>query len=278
MNALVETLGALLLLAGALLCLLAAVGVLRLPDFFLRTHAATKAGVAGSGLVLLGVAALLGEPGVLLKAALAVLFLLLTTPVAGHLIGRAGYVSGVPLWRGTHEDALAGVLPRAGEPDAEAHGDGHADGPPVRRVVLALAHGPFIDAAIAQAVLLAQRHGAELHGVAVIDVPRLQNVGPVPIGAGWHAQRMREHRIAQARRAAADVLQRFEAAARASGLRWSARLDEGAPRALLREHCDAHTQLVLAAGAWFDQGVLGLRVDVAQRLDLALPRPLRVLG
>jgi len=277
MDATLEILGALLLLAGAVLCLLAAVGVLRLPDFFMRMHAATKAGVAGSGLVLLGVAALLGEPSVWFKAALAVLFLLITTPVAGHLLGRAGYVSGVPLWRGTHEDALAGVLVRHGEPGEDSTPAGTAT-PPVRRVVLALAQGPAIDRAIAEAVLLARRHGAELHGVAVIDVPRLQNVGPVPIGAGWHAQRMREHRIAQARSAAADVLQRFEAAARASGLRWQARLDEGKPRDRLRACCDEHTQLVLAAGGWFDQGVLGLKVDVAHRLDLALPRPLKVLG
>lgn len=264
-----EWLGALLLLGGALLCLTAAVGVLRLPDFFMRMHAATKAGVAGSGLVLLGVAALHGDPATWVKAALAVLFLLITTPVAGHLIGRAGYVSGAPLWRGTHEDALRGVLPRGEAATGQ-------DAPP-RRVVLALAAGPHIDAAIARAVALAQRHDAELWGVAVIDVPRLQNVGPVPIGAGWHAQCMRERRIAQARRAAADVMQRFEEAARASGLRWSARLEEGRPRAVLRALCDDTTQLLVAADGWFDQGVLDLRVDVAHRLDLALRRPLQVL-
>ncbi|MBL0919867.1 MAG: Na+/H+ antiporter subunit G [Hydrogenophaga sp.] len=267
-----EWLGALLVLGGALLCLLAAVGVLRLPDFFMRMHAATKAGVAGSGLVLLGVAALQGEPATWVKVALAVLFLLITTPVAGHLIGRAGYVSGVPLWRGTREDALAGVLPRG----SDAHGSAPDDAA-VRRVLIALAAGPHIARAIEQAVALARRHGAELCGVAVIDVPRLQNVGPVPIGAGWHAQRMREHRIAQARRAAADVLQRFEATAQASGLRWSAQLAEGRPRDVLRARCDEGTQLVVAADGWFDQGVLDLRVDVAHRLDLALQRPLRVL-
>lgn len=265
--------GALLLLAGALLCLLASLGVLRLPDFFMRMHAATKAGVAGSGLVLLGVAAVQGDPATWTKAVLAVLFLLITTPVASHLIGRAGYVSGAPFWSGTREDALAGVLPRLAEPGVA---DAPLDRPP-QRVLLALAHGPHTDAAIARAVALAQQHGAALHGVALIDLPRLQNVGPVPIGAGWHAQRMREHRIAQARRSAADVLQRFEAAARDSGLVWSARLEEGRPRDLLRACCDDGTQLVVAPFGWFDQGVLGLRVDVAHRLDLALKRPLKVL-
>ncbi|MCL4182868.1 MAG: monovalent cation/H(+) antiporter subunit G [Burkholderiaceae bacterium] len=112
-----QWIGAVLLLGGSVICLFAAVGVLRLPDFFMRMHAATKAGVAGSGLVLLGVAAFDGSAATWTKAVLAVLFLLMTTPVAGHLIGRAGYVSGVALWRGTSEDALDGILPRAGVTD-----------------------------------------------------------------------------------------------------------------------------------------------------------------
>lgn len=268
-----QWLGALLLLAGALLCLAASVGVLRLPDFFMRMHAATKAGVAGSGLVLIGVAALHGDASTWIKAGLAVLFLLLTTPVAGHLIGRAGYLSGVSLWRGTREDALAGVLPRRALEDGLLD----TDEAPLRRVVLALAAGPHVDAAIRRAIELARRHDAELCGVAVIDVPRLENVGPVPIGAGWHAQRMRERRIAQARRAAADVIQRFEEAAHGAGLRWSARLEEGVPRRILQACGDDGSQLLVAAEGWFDQGVLGLRVDVAGRLDLALKRPLRVI-
>lgn len=263
--------GAALLLGGALLCLLAAIGVLRLPDFFMRMHAATKAGVAGSGLVLLGVAALDGEPTTWIKAGLAVLFLLLTTPVAGHLIGRAGYVSGQPLWGGTREDALRGVLHR-NEPGS------HAVTPQtVTRVVLALAEGPHADRAIAQAVALAREHGAELCGMAVIDLPRLQNVGPVPIGAGWHAQQMRERRISQARGAAAQVLQRFETAARSAGITWSSRLTEGRPRALLRETCGPRDLLVVAAEGWFDQGVLQLRVDVASRLGLQGSHTLRVV-
>jgi monovalent cation/proton antiporter MnhG/PhaG subunit len=112
-----QWIGAILLLGGSVVCLFAAIGVLRLPDFFMRMHAATKAGVAGSGLVLLGVAAFDGSAATWTKAVLAVVFLLVTTPVAGHLIGRAGYVSGVALWRGTSEDALDGVLPRAGVDD-----------------------------------------------------------------------------------------------------------------------------------------------------------------
>lgn len=271
-----DWIGALFLLGGSLLCLLAAIGVLRLPDFFMRMHAATKAGVAGCGLVLLGVAAFDGTLSTWIKALLAVLFLLLTTPVAGHLIGRAGYVSGVPLWRGTREDALSGVLPRR-RFDMDSDADAPADTARIERVVLALAAGPYIDRAIAQAVELACRHEAELCGVAVVDVPRLLNVGPVPIGAGWHAQQMRERRIEQARRTAADVIQRFEEAARQSGRPWSVRLEEGRPRKVLRAFCDDATLLAAAAEGWFDQGVLYMRVDIASRLEWPGVRPVLVL-
>ena len=270
--------GALLLLGGSVICLLAALGVVRLPDFFMRMHAATKAGVAGSGLVLLGVAAIDGSLSTWIKAVVAVVFLFLTTPVAGHLIGRAGYVSGVPLWRGTREDALAGVLPRGRFDIAPDQAGFSAEpGRPIERVVLALAAGPSLDRAIEQAVRLAREHEAELCGVAVIDVPRLLNVGPVPIGAGWHAQQMRERRVARARQAAADAMQKFEAAAVRSGLDWTVQLEEGQPRKVLGSFCEETTLVAVPADSWFDQGVLDMRVDVAARLSWPGMRPVVVL-
>ncbi len=107
-----DWIAAFFLVGGAAICLIASIGVLRLPDFFLRMHAATKAGVAGAGLVLVGVA--FAEPSLAtaFKVVLANVFLLLTVPVAGHLLGRAGYVAGVPLWGGTTKDELSGVLKR----------------------------------------------------------------------------------------------------------------------------------------------------------------------
>lgn len=260
-------LSSLFLVGGAALCLLAAIGVLRLPDFFMRMHAATKAGVAGCGLVLIGVGFADGTAATWIKVSMAILFLLLTTPVAGHMLGRAAYVGGAPLWSGTTGDALHQVLPRgqfgrrmAAAPHAEAIAEG------VRSVVLALAKGPHMESAILQAMALAREHSADLCGVAIIDVPRLSNVGPVPIGAGWHAQRMRERRIRLARQAAADVIQRFEELASRSGLRWSVRLEEGRPSRILASIAKPGCLLAVAAVGWFDQGVLDLKVNVTRRL------------
>ena len=111
-----------LLVGGALVVALAALGVAPLPDPFSRMHAAAKAGVAGAGLVLLGAGLAFGTTGAILTALAAVGFLVLTAPVASHALGRAAYVSGAALGGASASDALAGVLRR---------GDVHAgpDGP-----------------------------------------------------------------------------------------------------------------------------------------------------
>ncbi|MDQ1081506.1 monovalent cation/H(+) antiporter subunit G [Pseudoroseomonas cervicalis] len=114
MDVALTLLALLLKLAGAAFLLAAALGVLRFADPFQRMHAATKAGTLGAGLVVLGSVLTLGSLSALLMGGLTLLFLLATIPIAGHLLGRAAYVSGAVMAEG--EDALAGVLPRAGQP------------------------------------------------------------------------------------------------------------------------------------------------------------------
>jgi len=111
----------LLLLAGTLFIVVAAVGVLRLPDLLMRMHAATKAGTLGAGLLLVAVAVSAPETSVMARAIATVVFLLLTAPIAAHLIARAAYYSGeATLWEGTSVDELADALESAehlGDPD-----------------------------------------------------------------------------------------------------------------------------------------------------------------
>ena len=87
-------LGSALLLVGAVFTLLAALGVLRLPDLYTRMHAASKAGVVGAGFVLLAVAVVSFDGAVALRALIGVGFLLLTTPVSAHLLARASHICG----------------------------------------------------------------------------------------------------------------------------------------------------------------------------------------
>lgn len=95
-----------LVILGGLFMLLAGVGVARMPDMFMRMQAATKAATLGVGCMLLAVAFHFGDLGVATRAVLVTAFMFLTAPVAAHVIARAAYSVGVPLWQGTICDEL----------------------------------------------------------------------------------------------------------------------------------------------------------------------------
>jgi multicomponent Na+:H+ antiporter subunit G len=116
-----------LLVVGSLFMLLAGLGVLRLPDLFMRLQATTKASTLGVGCMLLGLAVHFQDLGVTTRAVLVMAFFFLTAPVGAHMIARAGYAMGVPLWEGTLTDELrdarrtAGPLPPGNQPESLAH-------------------------------------------------------------------------------------------------------------------------------------------------------------
>ncbi|MCG6925944.1 MAG: monovalent cation/H(+) antiporter subunit G [Acidobacteria bacterium] len=101
-----------LLILGSAFMLLAGVGLIRLPDLFLRMSATAKAATLGASLTVLGAAAHFGDAATAGKGLVIVFFLFLTAPVAAHKIGRAGYRRGAPLYEGTICDEAKGSLPR----------------------------------------------------------------------------------------------------------------------------------------------------------------------
>jgi multicomponent Na+:H+ antiporter subunit G len=108
MPSLTTMLAAVLLVSGSALLLIAAVGLVRMPDVFLRMSATSKASSLGAGCVLGAAAVSAGDLGTAARAIACVGFLLATAPVAAHMIGRAAYLSGAPLWEGTQYDELRG--------------------------------------------------------------------------------------------------------------------------------------------------------------------------
>jgi len=104
----IDLVAGIIILIGAVFSLVAGIGLYRLPDIFVRMHAATKAGTLGAGLVLLAIAVDSQDIGVVTRAIAGFGFLLLTAPVAAHLLGRAAYLSRAELWSQTSIDELAG--------------------------------------------------------------------------------------------------------------------------------------------------------------------------
>lgn len=97
-----------LIFLGIFFVVVAGIGVIRMPDIFLRMSAATKASTLGLGLILLGTAVHFGELGVASRAIATSIFVLLTAPVSAHMIGRAAYSDGCQLWEETQLDELKG--------------------------------------------------------------------------------------------------------------------------------------------------------------------------
>jgi multicomponent Na+:H+ antiporter subunit G len=111
---------------GSLFVLLAAIGLLRMPDLFTRMHPSSKAATLGTVLILIGIAVYFEDGVIAVRAVLICLFLFLRAPVASHIIARAGFLSGVPLAEETAIDELSGhydlethclSCPRAGAED-----------------------------------------------------------------------------------------------------------------------------------------------------------------
>lgn len=111
----IEILVSATLLLGATLMVLASIGILRFPDLPTRMHASTKSGALGTSLIMIAVALAFMESVVTYRALAIILFILITSPVAAHVIGRAGYFVGVNLWSGTVKDMLKESY------DAESH-------------------------------------------------------------------------------------------------------------------------------------------------------------
>jgi multicomponent Na+:H+ antiporter subunit G len=81
--------GLILCIAGAMLLLIAAWGVVRLPDALSRQHAATKAGTLALAVFILGAGLLMPEPAWIGRLVVLLLLLLITLPIASHVLARA---------------------------------------------------------------------------------------------------------------------------------------------------------------------------------------------
>lgn len=98
-------LGDILLLAGAALVVIGALGLLRLPDFFARTHGASITDSAGAVMMLAGLLCHAPDGATALRLVLVTLFLLIASPTASHALANAALADGIrPLARDKRRD------------------------------------------------------------------------------------------------------------------------------------------------------------------------------
>ena len=116
-----EWITALLLLIGALLSFLAAVGVLRLPDTLLRMQASSKASTLGLACLIAGTALQFPEVSVIVRLGALASFIMLTAPLTAHIVARVTLHRRTPLWEGTilNEHEPSETAPGPGAPPEE---------------------------------------------------------------------------------------------------------------------------------------------------------------
>lgn len=101
-----NALAAALILSAAVLLLIAAWGVIKLPDALARQHAATKAGTLALALLCVGAMMVMPEVEWVRRLLLIVVFLVVTLPVASHLLARAAVRESVAHQRGINESRV----------------------------------------------------------------------------------------------------------------------------------------------------------------------------
>jgi nucleotide-binding universal stress UspA family protein len=126
----------------------------------------------------------------------------------------------------------------------------------IKRILIGVSGTPASQAKMAYALDLAQRHGAELTLMSVIDVDRLARVGPVPLGGAHYAARLRDVRVEESRDRALAAIADFEAAASAAGVAVHAIAREGDPFDLLTDAWRYQDLCLLGLRGWFNYGVV----------------------
>ena len=95
MSAAIEVLSLLCLAAGAFFCLVGGIGLVRMPDFFTRVHAASVTETLGAGLLLLGLILKAGLTLVSVKLAIIGILIYFASPTASHALAKAALIAGI---------------------------------------------------------------------------------------------------------------------------------------------------------------------------------------
>lgn len=114
---------AVLLVVGAFFALVASLGIIRMPDLYMRLSTTTKASTLGVSSLLLAAAAYFRKGSITALVIAIIVFVILTAPVAAHMIARAAYFIKVPLWKESLYDDLKDTLDEAGKKASAGPGD-----------------------------------------------------------------------------------------------------------------------------------------------------------
>ncbi len=144
----------------------------------------------------------------------------------------------------------------------------------IKRILVGLGGTPFTTVAVNRAVELARTHGAMLTGVTVIDMERLQNVGPVPLGGSTYAKKMVQQRIAGTGERVEQAVSWFKKTCSDECVAFSVEMETGNPFDLMIAHARYHDLIIFGLKSLFDYGIAPEPKDALIRLVSQGVRPI----
>ncbi len=100
----IEIIASVFILSGVSFMLIASIGIIRFPDFYIRMSVVTKASTIGLGLLLTGVGIYFNTLEIIIKVLAIATFIVLSSPVSSHVIAKAASLIRVPFWKQTNLD------------------------------------------------------------------------------------------------------------------------------------------------------------------------------
>ena len=144
----------------------------------------------------------------------------------------------------------------------------------IKRILVGLGSLEYARSATAQAVELAASRGAQLTGITLFDAERLDDTGPIPIGASQIAKELKESRFKDA----ADVIHAAEAefteACQQAGIPYSVQRETGDPMTALISLTRYHDLVICGLQSLFEHGVV---VEPPDELALLVQEGVRPL-
>jgi nucleotide-binding universal stress UspA family protein len=144
----------------------------------------------------------------------------------------------------------------------------------LKRILVALSGTSYTPVAIQQAVELAKLHDAEVTGVTIVDIERLSDVGPVPLGGGAAAHALADHRIEVTEHLVRQEIERFEETCRNQGVDYEVARETGDAFTELEHLWRYHDLTVIGLRGLFEFGLVKNPDDYIVKLLQAGVRPI----
>ena len=143
----------------------------------------------------------------------------------------------------------------------------------IKRVMVGVCQSPAQDSLISLATTIAQRHGADLTGLAIVDVERIAPVGPVAAGVFSAKIAERDEEIGAARDQATDHMNNLRKRVEETGLKFRQALLEGVTKDILEDVWRFQDIFILATRPWPLGEATALRETAVLRLIASGVRP-----